>query len=52
MEEITNFIARYLDDSMDVKARDFPRNVFRIEQDKFDANLPEIFPSNVGHAPN
>jgi len=52
MEEITNFIANYFDDSVDDKARDLPRNVIRIEQDKSDVNLLEIFYCNIGHAPN
>jgi len=42
MEEITNFI-------VDVKARDLSRNVIRIEQDKFNVNLPGIFSWNIGY---
>jgi len=52
MEEITNFIAHYFDDSVDIKARDMPRNVIRVEQHQADANLPQIFSRNVGYAPN
>ena len=52
MEEITNFIANYFDDSVDVKARDLPRNVMNIDQDKSDANLLDILSRNVGYTPN
>jgi len=52
MEEITNFITNYFDDSVDVRAQDLPRNVMNIDKDKFDANLPDIFSRNVGYAPN
>ena len=52
IEEITNFIANYFDDSLDVKAKDLLRNVMDIDQDKSDANLPEIFSRNVRYAPN
>ena len=52
MEEITNFIAQYFDDSVDVRAKDLPRNVIRIEQNEADAALPLIFSRNVGYAPN
>jgi len=52
MEEITNFIAHYFDDSVDVRAKDLPRNVIRIEQNQADAALPPIFSRNVGYAPN
>ena len=52
MEEITNFIANYMDDSVDVRAGDLPRNVMNIDKDKSDANLPDIFSRNVGYAPN
>jgi len=52
MEEITNFITNYFDDSIDVRAQDLPRNVMNIEKDKSDANLPDIFSRNVGYAPN
>jgi len=31
MEEIRNFITNYFDDSVDVKARDLPRNVVNIQ---------------------
>ena len=43
MEEITNFIAQYFDDNVDVRAKDLPRNVIRIEQNEVDAALPPIF---------
>lgn len=52
MEEITNFVANYLDDGVDVKSRDLPRNVYRVEQDKADTSLPDIFSRNIGYAPN
>jgi len=52
MEEVTNFITNYFDDSVDVRAQDLPRMVMNIEKDKFDANLPDIFSRNVGYAPN
>jgi hypothetical protein len=52
MEEITNFITNYFDDQVDTKARDLPRNVFRVDQDKTTACLPPIFSQNVGYAPN
>ena len=52
IEEITNFIAHYFDDSVDIKARDMSRNVIRVEQHQADANLPQIFSRNVGYAPN
>jgi len=52
MEEITNFIANYFDDRVDVKAWDLPRNMIRIEQDKSDANILEIFSRNIRCAPN
>jgi len=52
MEEMMNSSANYFDDSVDFKARDLPRNVTRIERDKFDANVPEIFSRNVRYAPN
>jgi len=48
MEEITNFIANYFDDSVDVKAKDLPRNVMNVDHDKTDADLPDIFFRNVG----
>jgi len=37
VEEITNFIANYFDDSVNVKTRDLPRNVINIDRDKSDA---------------
>jgi len=52
MEEITNFIANYFDDGVDVRAWDLPRNVMNIDQDKSDVKLPDIFSRNVGYAPN
>jgi len=52
MEEITNFITNYFDDSVDVRAQDLPRNVMNIEKDKFDANLLYIFSCNIGYALN
>jgi len=52
MEEITNFITNYFDDSVDVRAQDLPRNVMNIGKDKIDATLPDIFSRNVGYAPN
>ena len=52
MKEITNFIVNFFDDSVDVKARDLPRNMMKIDQDKSDANLPNIFSRNVGYASN
>ena len=52
MEEITNFIANYFDDSIDVKARDLSRNAMNIDQDKSDAEFSDIFSHNVGYAPN
>ena len=52
MEEITNFIGNYFDDSVDIKAQELPRNVMNIDQDKSDANLLEIFSCNVGYFPN
>ena len=50
IEEITNFIRNYFDDSIDIKARDLPWNVIRIEQDKFNTAFPIIFSHNVGYA--
>ena len=47
-----NFIANYFDDSDDVKAQNLPRNVMNIKQDKYDANLPDIFSSNIGYTLN
>ena len=52
MEEITNFIVNYFDDSVDVRARDLPRNVRNINKDKSFVELPDIFSRNVGYAPN
>ena len=52
MEEITNFIATYFDDSVDVREWDLPRNVMSIDQDKSNANLLDIFSRNIGYALN
>ena len=52
MEEIANFITNYFDNSVDLNARDFPRNVMNIHQDKSDANLSNIFSRNIGYAPD
>ena len=52
MEETTTFIANYFDDQVDIKARNLPRNVRRVDQDNSNVGLFPIFSGNVGYAPN
>ena len=45
-EEISNFLAHYFDENVDVKARDVGQNV-RVGVDGSNSNIPAIFSENV-----
>lgn len=48
-EEISNFLAHYFGENVDIKARDVGRNV-RVGVNGSNSNIPAIFSENVGFA--
>jgi len=49
---ISDFCANYFDDTFDTKSRDWGRNVTRCEQVVSNADIPDVFSMNIGHAPS
>ena len=47
-EEISNFLAHYFGEDVDLKARDIGRNV-TVAVDGSNSNIPAIFSENVGY---
>ena len=52
MEKNLNFCPNYFNETFDTKSRDWGRNVTRCEQVVSNADIPDVFSMNIGHAPS